>query len=71
MEQLYTVEQTADLLQLHPDTIRLWLRNGRLRGRKLGRVWRVPDDELRRLSQTPSPELSPHQVTRTAKQNHK
>lgn len=51
MEQLHTVEQTAELLQLHPDTIRLWLRSGRLQGRKLGRVWRVPDQELRRLGE--------------------
>lgn len=52
MEQLHTVEQVAQLLQLHPDTVRIWLRTGRLRGRKLGRVWRVPDGELRELSRT-------------------
>ncbi len=53
MEQLHTVEQAAHLLQLHPDTIRLWLRTGRLKGHKLGRVWRVPNHELRRLSEAP------------------
>ena len=50
MEILHTVEQAAAILQLHPDTIRLWLRNGRLRGRKLGRVWRISGSELRHLS---------------------
>ena len=66
MEQLHTVEQAAHLLQLHPDTIRLWLRSGRLRGRKLGRVWRVPDEELRRLGQVSDDEAKNAMQDRSA-----
>lgn len=54
METLHTVEQAAKILQLHPDTVRIWLRDGRLRGRKMGRVWRIAAEELRRLSEAPA-----------------
>lgn len=29
MEQLFSLQEVADLLQLHPDTIRGWIRAGR------------------------------------------
>lgn len=45
-EALLTVEQAADRLQLGAFTVREQLRNGRLRGIKRGRVWRVPESAL-------------------------
>ena len=54
MEPLHTVEQAAKILQLHPDTVRIWLRDGRLKGRKMGRVWRIAAAELQRLSEAPA-----------------
>ncbi len=35
-ERWYTVEEIAQLLKVHPDTVRGWLRDGRLRGRNFG-----------------------------------
>ena len=35
-EEWFTVEQIARRLQVHPDTVRRWLRDGRLRGRNFG-----------------------------------
>jgi excisionase family DNA binding protein len=35
-ETWYTVEDIAQLLKVHPDTVRSWLRDGRLRGRNFG-----------------------------------
>lgn len=46
MELLLTVEQVAEQLQLHPDTVRRHLQAGKLRGVKRGRVWRVPQSAL-------------------------
>jgi excisionase family DNA binding protein len=46
MEALMTPEQVADRLQLAPRTIYLWLRQGRLRGIKLGSRWRVKREDL-------------------------
>jgi excisionase family DNA binding protein len=40
-ETLLTPEQVASRLQVTPRTIYDWLRNGRLRGIKIGRLWRV------------------------------
>jgi excisionase family DNA binding protein len=42
METLLTVEQYAERAQLHPDSVRRQLREGRLRAIKKGRVWRIP-----------------------------
>ena len=41
-----TVEDTAEELQLNVQTVRKWLRQGRLPGRKIGREWRISRQEL-------------------------
>ncbi len=46
MEMHYTVEQVAERLQLHVETIRRQLKAGTLRGTKRGRQWRVPESAL-------------------------
>lgn len=46
MENLLTVEQYAARTQLHPDSVRRQLREGRLRAAKKGRVWRIFESEL-------------------------
>ena len=41
-DELLTVEQAAERLQMHVDTVRRLLREGRLPGRKVGvRTWRI------------------------------
>ena len=48
-EQLLTVDQVARRLQLHPATIRRWIKSGRLRGISLGSDragWRIRRSEL-------------------------
>lgn len=41
-----TIPEVAGLLKVHPETVRVWLRNGVLRGVQLPNGWRVPDDAL-------------------------
>ncbi len=50
-ENWLTVEQVAQRLQLHPDTVRLWLRTGKLQGTKLSRRagYRIAESELQRV----------------------
>jgi len=36
-EQFITVQQAAEQLQVHPQTVRVWLREGKLKGRLIGR----------------------------------
>ncbi len=46
MENLLTVEETAEKLKTHPETVRDFLRGGQLAGVKLGRAWRVRESDL-------------------------
>jgi len=46
IEKVYTVEQAAELLLVAPYTIRKWLREGKLRGVRAGRMWRVRDSDI-------------------------
>ncbi len=49
MEQLLTVEEVAARLQVNEQTIRRWLREGKLAGVPFGgrTGWRVSEDDLR------------------------
>ena len=51
-EMLLTVEQAAQRLQLTPYTVRAQLRQGKLRGIRRGRVWRIEESAL--LESTPA-----------------
>jgi excisionase family DNA binding protein len=53
-ERLLTVEQVAEEMQVSGETVRRWLRSGRLRGWQPGGTkigWRIPASEVRRLVQ--------------------
>ena len=41
-----TVSEVASRLQLHPEVVRRWLRQGRLAGRKWGRAWHIEATSL-------------------------
>ena len=42
----YTVEQVADLLDMHPKTIRRYIREGKLSAKKIGKSWRITGNDL-------------------------
>ncbi|MEW5825880.1 MAG: helix-turn-helix domain-containing protein [Candidatus Bipolaricaulota bacterium] len=44
---MYTVQQLAEILALHPKTVQRFLREGRIKATKIGREWRVHGDDLR------------------------
>jgi excisionase family DNA binding protein len=51
-EEWLTVQETADRLKVTPETVRVWLRDGRLKGtqpinRRVG--WRIPASEVERV----------------------
>ncbi len=50
--QLLTAAQVAERLQLHERTVTSWLRQGFLRGFKLGKEWRVSPEDLRSFLET-------------------
>jgi excisionase family DNA binding protein len=46
MSQLYTVEQVAHLLDLHVKTVRRYVRDGRLKARRIGKEYRIARADL-------------------------
>ena len=51
-ERLLTVPEVAERLRVNPETVRVWLRQGRLKGSRLGGTkagYRIPESELARL----------------------
>ena len=45
-ETYYTVEQIAQMLQMHPKTVQRYIREGKLRAVKVGKGWRVGGHDL-------------------------
>ena len=51
MEELkiYTVKEVADLLKVSKMTISRYIQSGKLKSSKLGRMYRLTDDDLRKF----------------------
>ena len=45
-----TVEEAARYVARHPETIKRWIRSGRLTAHKLGLVWYIDPADLRPVS---------------------
>lgn len=59
--QIYTLEQAAEKLQIHPDTARRLARDGRLQGSKIGRNWRFTDKDIEHFLEKSRPTAHPVQ----------
>jgi excisionase family DNA binding protein len=53
---LYTVEELAEILDVQERTIRTYLRDGLIQGRKLARRWYVTEDALKDYFEQPEPD---------------
>ncbi len=45
----HSPEEIAEQYNLKPGTVRLWIRQGKLKAVKLGHLWRIPDDALQKF----------------------
>ena len=45
-EKLLTVKDAAKVLSVKPTTIRKWLKTSKLKGMKMGRLWRIWEGEM-------------------------
>jgi excisionase family DNA binding protein len=54
-EQLLSPEQVAERLQVSEYTAVKWLREGRIKARKLGKFWRVKAEDLEAFINEPPP----------------
>ena len=46
-EQLHTVQQAAERLKLHPKTVLRLIHEGRLKGARIGKSYRIQESDLR------------------------
>lgn len=44
--KLFTVDQAAEYLIVPKQTVQKWLREGRLKGIKIGGLWRITEEAL-------------------------
>ncbi len=47
--KMFTVREAAKTLSLHPETLKGWIRTGRLEAVKMGHSWRISEETLQRL----------------------
>jgi excisionase family DNA binding protein len=53
MAKLYTPEQAAEILPVHPKTVRLYLATKKLRAVKFQRYWRLRESDLEAFLREP------------------
>ncbi len=49
MERMWRVREVAELLRVHRATVNEWIRQGRIRAVRVGKLWRIPDSEVKRI----------------------
>lgn len=45
--RIYTVPEIVKLLRLSPQTVRTYLKDGRLKGKRVGVKWLVTEDQIK------------------------
>lgn len=47
---MFTIKEVASILRMHPVTIYKYCESGKIKGVKIGNVWRISDEELKRIT---------------------
>lgn len=53
VKKIYTVSEFSEELGVPQSSVRRWLKNGELRGTKMGKKWLIPASEIERLINPP------------------
>ncbi len=53
-QDYFTVNEAADILNLHKHTVQARLRDGTLKGKKLGGIWKIYRDSLANDKERPN-----------------
>src|SRR5919199_298383 len=56
IESYTTLEEAAQILKLHPQTLRRWIRQGKLPARRFGKQYRLRVEDIERAAQPALPE---------------
>lgn len=49
MDEYITVEELAKIANVHTETVRRWLKAGKIEGKKFGKSWRISKNELKKI----------------------
>jgi excisionase family DNA binding protein len=63
-QDLYSVEQVADLLNLHVRTVRNYVREGRLKEVKIGKQYRIAREDIEAMTGRPAAALEREPIRR-------
>src|ERR1700691_3677829 len=63
-QELYSAEQVADRLGLHVRTVRNYVREGRLKAVRIGKQYRISQEDLEAMTGRPEPPPEPVRRTR-------
>jgi excisionase family DNA binding protein len=58
-QELYSVEQVAERLGLHVKTVRMYVREGRLKAVRIGKQYRISREDLEAMTGRPEPPPEP------------
>jgi excisionase family DNA binding protein len=60
LAELMTVDEVAEQLKVHPESVRRWLRDGRLTGYRISRRsgWRIRPDAVQKMLETGTEEFT-------------
>jgi len=50
--KFYTTQQVAELMQLHLDTVRRYIREGRIETYKFGKAYKISEEQLKKFIET-------------------
>jgi len=50
MKRLLTVVEVSQILNIAPNTVRRLIQRGEIKGIKIGRLWRISEEEIERIS---------------------
>lgn len=72
-EKFYTTEQVANILQVHPFTILKFIKQGKLKGLKLGRVYRIKESDVNQFieERMTQPSKKKQEITKEAVKDKK
>src|SRR5690242_9534545 len=63
-QRLYSIYEIAELLGLHVKTVRLYVRDGKLKATRIGKQYRIAQEDLEALTGKPAPLLLRDSVRR-------
>ncbi len=49
MERLYRVSEVAKMLNVSTVAVRKWIKSGKLKAKRVSKLWMIPEDELKRF----------------------